>query len=520
MAKVWKILALLLVITVLVWLTTMWRWQSAQVDPSTSDLALHLGVLPLVLTAALVAGIWAIRRLRSYAAAPAVAPARAATPQATPGANAATAEKERSTHVRVWAGNVEVRAGSDWSSAQSSIATGNCKPDLDPHLKDDDGIAMFTAPFPDLSTDAVADAMSELVERMAKAKPDEWAGYETPAEVLRALTLIETATLPMRETLDAHWPALAAPPPSARQKPTTPALPPSVSIRVAIPSRWSASSQRAATAWLELLFDPFIEAGLKAAGQSRAMAHSAKPAVQLHVHPVHSAEAFWLLMDQQLLQWQRDQEAGLLWVLAADSLVSGDDTAAMAAASELFSGSNQRGRVPGEGAAGLLLSSPLWPTQPEAEPPLAKLHRANMLRREKSADASGRISPQVMLQGATDALQASGCVAAQVEHLTADTDHRASRTGEVFEAVQELLPHLDTSEQALRLGVGCGDLGVARLLACVALTARQVHTSQKPALVLGAFPAFERFAVMLTPTSMPSPASPLAPPEATAAQPA
>ena len=159
----------------------------------------------------------------------------------------------------------------------------------------------------------------------------------------------------------------------------------------------------------------------------------------------------------------------------------------------------------------MLLSSPQWPTLPDAEPPLAQLHRANLLRREKSADASGRISPQILLQGATDALLASGCEPAQVEHLTADTDHRASRSGEVFEALQELLPHLDTGEQALRLGVGCGDLGVARLLACVALTAQQVQASQKPALVLGAFPAFERFAVMLTP--------PAAPPEAaTAAQ--
>ena len=75
-----------------------------------------------------------------------------------------------------------------------------------------------------------------------------------------------------------------------------------------------------------------------------------------------------------------------------------------------------------------------------------------------------------------------------------ECDHRASRAGEVYETLQELLPHLDPGEQALRLGVGCGDLGVARLLACVALTAQQVTESQKPALVLGAFPAFERFA--------------------------
>ena len=509
MAKVWKILALLLVVTALVWLTTLWRWQSSNVDPSAGDLAINLGVLPLLLTAVLAASIWAILRLRTYAGAPTVAPTSAATPAAAP---PASAEAERSTHFKILASAVQVRAGSSWSSAQSSIATGECKPDLDAALKDDNGIAMFTAPMPDLSTDTTADAITELVAQLRQAKPEAWAGYEAPAEVLRALTLMEMAASSMQEALDAQWPALSAPPPSARNKPAAPIVPPSVAIRVAIPARWSAQSQQAAGAWLAQLFDPFIDAGLQAAGQSRAMAHNTRPAVQLHMHPVDHAEAFWLLMDQQLMQWQRDKDAGLLWVLAADSLVSDNDTAAMGAARELFSGANQRGRVPGEGAAALLLASPTWPTAPDAEPPLAQLHRASLLRRDKSADASGRVSPQTLLQGATDALKASGWQPAQLEHITSDTDHRASRTGELFEALQELAPQIDTGEQALRLGLGCGDLGVARLLACVALTANQVHESQKPALVLGAFPAFERFAVALTP--------PVAPPEAAAAAPA
>ena len=506
MSKVWKILALLLVITALVWLTTMWRWQSAQVDPSATDLVLKLGVLPVVLTAALVMTVWAVTRLRTYAVAPAASVAVATAPSQAATVN--TAASERSAHVRVLASAVQLRAGSNWSTAQSGIANGECKPELDAQIKDDDGVAVFTAPLPDLATDAVADAMAELVATLARARPDAWVGFETPPEVLRALTLMSLAAGSMQEAIEAQWPALAALPPANRNKTAAPAVPPSVSIRVAIPARWSAQSQQAASAWLEQLFDPFIEAGLKAAGQSRAMAHSARPAMQLHVHPVASAEAFWLLMDQQLLQWQRDKEAGLLWVLAADSLVGNSDIDAMASAQELFSGNNQRGRVPGEGAAALLLASPTWPAPPAAQPPLARLHRANLMRRDKSADASGRISPQTLLQTATDALQGSGWQPAQVQHLTADTDHRASRTGEVYETLLELLPHIEPGEQALRLGVGCGDLGVARLLACVALTVSQVQESQKPALVLGAFPAFERFAVAVTP--------PVAPPEAAA----
>ncbi|MGY4828182.1 hypothetical protein ACVNIS_06365 [Sphaerotilaceae bacterium SBD11-9] len=506
MAKVWKLLALLLVITALVWLTTMWRWQSAHVDPSTADIVLTLVALPLALTLLLAGVIWSIGRLRAYAVAPAtpvaVAPPEAPTP--------APAERPQAPRFQVVSSAVHLRTDSDWSNAQASIAKGECKPELDAQLKDDDGIAVFTAPLPDLSTHALRDEMDKLQARLSQAQPEVWASHEAAPEVLRALASLEMVASSMRDALEAQWPALSAPLPSARSKPSAPTLPPTVSIRVAIPARWPALSQQLASAWIEQLLDPFIESGLKAAGQSRAMAHSMRLAVQLHVHPVDNAEAFWSALDQQLLQWQREKEGGLLWAMAADSLVGENETAALAVAQELFSGGNQRGRVPGEGAAGLLLSSSAWPVPPDAEAPQAQLHRANLLRRDKSADASGRVSPQTLLQSAEDALRASGWQAAQVQHLTCDTDHRASRTGEVFETLQTLLPHLDPSEHALRLGVGCGDLGVARLLACLAITAGQVSKSQQPALVLGAFPAFERFAALLTPAT--------APPEPAAAQ--
>ncbi|HET7795534.1 MAG TPA: hypothetical protein VFL64_19260 [Rhizobacter sp.] len=506
MAKVWKLLALLLVITALVWLATMWRWQSAHVDPGTRDIVVTLVVLPIALTLMLAGVIWSIGRLRTYAVAPAT-PATVAPPQAS---TPALAERPQAPRFRVLSSAVHLRTDREWSNAQSSIAKGECRPELDEQLKDDDGIAVFTAPVPDLSTHALRDAMDELQARLAQDRPEIWANHESAPEVLRALASLEMAASSMRDALEAQWPALSAPLPSSRSKPSAPTLPPTVSIRVAIPARWPAQTQQLASAWIEQLLDPFIDSGLKAAGQSRAMAHSMRLAVQLHLHPVDDAEAFWAVLDQQLMQWQRDQEAGLLWAMAADSLVGENDAAAMAAAQELFSGSNQRGRVPGEGAAGLLLSSSAWPALPDAEAPQAQLHRANLLRRDKSADASGRVSPQTLLQSAEDALRASGWQAVQVQHITSDTDHRASRTGEVFETLQTLLPHLDPGEHALRLGVGCGDLGVARLLACLALTAGQVSRSQQPALVLGAFPAFERFAALLTPAT--------APPEPAAAQ--
>lgn len=509
MAKVWKVLALLVVVTALVWLTTLWRWQAGHVDPSPAQLLTHLVLLPAGLTLALIAMVWSVKRLRTYAAAPVVAATPKAAAQSTTAPSAAATPPTN----QVLAAAVQVRAGAEWKAAQSSIASGDCKIELDKQLRDDDGIAVFTAAMSDVSTDGVADALEGLVETKQHGLPQDWAGDARFTEMQRALTLLEAVTGEMQDAVEAQWPALALPLPTARSQAAAAELPPTVSIRVGIPSHWPVDAQQLATAWLTQHFGPHIEAGLAAAGQSRAMASTARAAVQLHVHPVDSAEAFWLLMEQQLHQWQRERQTGLLWALAADSLVGENTVLSLTQANQLFSGRHQQGLVPGEASAGMLVATPNWPTPPEAKP-LAILYKASLAKREKSADARGRITPQTLVQSVTDTLSGSGLDAAQVQHLTTDADHRVSRTAEVFETVQLLLPHLDAGEHVLRLGVGCGDVGVARLVACAALTATQVQASEAPALLLGAHSPFERLAVLMTPAT-PTPApTPIAAPAA------
>jgi hypothetical protein len=506
MSKAWKTLALLLVITVLVWLTTLWRWQSTQMNPSASDIVVHLVLMPIALTAALVLTIWFIKRLRAYAAAPIVAKPAAGAASAT---DASPSTRQQPSSFKVLASTVLVRAGTDWAGAQDVIQSGDCKPELDALLKDENGTPVFTAALPDVASDLVNDSINELLPTLRAQQPELWNGFECPPDVSRALALMEASVGGMREALATQWEALNASLNTtinaSRPGPATGSASaagwPMATIRVGIPSRWSAASQQIAQAWLGQLFEPVISAGLQAAGQSSAMAKSVQPAVQLHVHAVDTSEAFWLLADQQLQQWQRGGEAGLLLAIAADSLVSEGNVDSLGTAQELFSGSNQRGRVPGEGSAALLLASPHWPELPHAEPASARMHLTSLMRRDKAADAQGRISSATLLQATGDALKGSGHEAPQIGYLTSDVDHRGTRTGELFEVLQELLPHLDTNSDVLRLGVGCGDLGISRLLACLALSATQVQSKNKPTLVLGNFSAFDRFAVVLSPAA-------------------
>ena len=210
MAKVWNILALLLVITALVWSTTLWRWQSSQYDPSPFDLALNLGLLPMVLSAGLVAAVWGVTRLRDHAAIP--TPVPVAVSSVAPAASN-VALPERSAHFRVLGRAVKVRRGSNWREAHTAISEGACKPELDEALKEDDGIAAFTPPCADLDTSGAAGELLALTQALSAVQPQAWASHETPVDLSRRLSLLRDAIEAMQEPLAAQWAALGAPPP-------------------------------------------------------------------------------------------------------------------------------------------------------------------------------------------------------------------------------------------------------------------------------------------------------------------
>ncbi len=501
MAKVWKAFALLLVITALVWLSTLWRWQSAKIDPSGTDVAIQLVALPLALTMALWFTIASFGRLRKYAAAP-IAPTAAPSATSVSAEPAvSSAENERTASFAVLAATALVGAGSDWQAAQASISSGDCKPKLDTELTDDDGLAVFTVRMPDVDASSLEEPLDELTARLASQRPTESSELELGADVKRSLALISQCLASLTESIDAQLPSLAPPPVQRGTAPSASAPAPVMTIRIAVPPRWPLPIQQLAREWIDGHFESTLIAGLSAAGQSPAMAKTVHAAVQLHVHAVADAEAFWAVLDQQLLQWQRDRQPGLLLAIAAESGLSESRVMEMSAANALFSGANPNGFVLGEGAGALLLASPTWHPPEIANKPIARIHRPSIRQRDKSADATGRISPVDATQTLTDALTASACEASAIEHLTSDCDHRASRKGEAYGALQELLPHLDPGTQVLLLGVGCGDIGIARLLACIALAATQVELTQTAGLVLGTFASFDRFAVALVPAA-------------------
>ncbi len=505
MARILKALGLGLVIAAIVWLVTLWQWQNAERDIGMADIIWQLLVLPVVLTLGLLVALWGVQRLRAPAAS--ASSSADAPASATDLALSAEARAQRDACAWVLAEAVHLPVGTDADTAWLTLQAGGVRPDLDPQLQDLDGLPVFTARVPELALEDWLQVHSELMP------PDEGG---LPPAVLRALALLEA---PLHRVLDALPPLLAdvsesdggvgvaasgvgEAPGKAHlagvAQPMAPALQaareakrPRVMVRLVWPSHWQASDRDAATAWLQSQCGALLD-------WSTAM--QATPPVWLST-PLEQSESLWEEVDQQLLRWAREPRPELLLILAVDSLVDAERIDQMQARGELFTAQHQTGRVPGEGAAALLLAHPAWPQLPSQVPEALRLWRPLSGRREKSADAAGRTGCAALVALLTEVLHRS---TPPHEGLTlvSDADHRASRTGELYEALQSLAPELDPMQQVCRAGEACGDLGAARALvptalACAAL--RHSDHAQPLAVVAHVQSSHERVVVALSP---------------------
>ena len=148
---------------------------------------------------------------------------------------------------------------------------------------------------------------------------------------------------------------------------------------------------------------------------------------------------------------------------------------------ELFTSHHQTGRIPGEAAVGLLMVSPaLMERIPEVALPQApvRVSRPVSFKRDKSADAAGRVGSSTLAEAMLHVMTAGQIEPSDRLMVVSDADHRASRTAELFEALQAVAPGLDPMLNVARSGEALGDVGVARTLLSTALGCAAVWHSQ------------------------------------------
>jgi hypothetical protein len=192
----------------------------------------------------------------------------------------------------------------------------------------------------------------------------------------------------------------------------------------------------------------------------------------------------------------------LCLVIACESWIGEDSIQAWDQAGGLRKAKVESGQTPGEGAAGLLLADSQQATAWATDAPSASMHRVAWGRREKSADAGGRISGELLVQLTQDAIQSAGIAPAQISLLVADGDHR--RLAEIFSLEAGALPDLDFSSQCLKVAADCGSAGAVSSLTALVLAHHEASTEQGKALCIGCQDAFERVAVAIQPFTPPS----------------
>jgi len=545
-----------LVIAATVWALTLWQWRRTPDAVSGQAIFWQLLVLPLVLTAVALLAWGAVKRLRALADRPLDA---APKPAATQGLTAAgdggapahvpSADAPEQPVATVLAEALSLSAGHGATEAWHVLKEAGVRPGLDPELSDADGLPVFSARVADLD---LKDWM------LAHGELSQVSDTPLPEQVLRTLALLEA---PLHQLLDAlaawrpepgergwggsaathaHEPVSSLPagapshlsgvgrPDGQAAHQARAERAPALQVRLCLPAAWTAGDRARAVDWVRsqcgALLD-WAEAHGAPAPEWQTTWPSAQSMPQALAAAADAAETspegVWTELASLWPAWSASPRPQLLLLLAADSAVDEACVAQWQARGELFTAHHQRGRVPGEAAVGLLLANRAWeawchmppdallaggPPGPSAREDIAacpRMWRPQVLRRERSADAVGRVDAsgtQALLHGVAQRLapHADGDWT-----LVSDGDHRASRTAEVFEALLAVRPQADPMLSVVRVGDGCGDMGLARSLVSVALASAGLRQGEPTGMALALLvqDALQRVAVPLTPPS-------------------
>lgn len=451
---------------VLCWGGAVWYWHDNNTLPNTGDLVLYLLLLPLVLLFL----IWFARKLILLAgAAPAAASTAPATAVAAPPEEAATMPV-----LHIAAAALRLPHGASAPELRDAFADNAARPTLDDDLKDDHGFPVMTARVQGLDTGATEAAMTAW--RTGQGLPDP----RFNDEQWRALALGAEVAVELGQAATAHQQlyGYAEATPAARAALALPTL----QLLPLLPTSWDLGQRLAAGRWLLHLVEqqgwPADRLALSAAGERG----SADPLVLIGQLAQHSA---------------RESLPYLVMLVACASNVGETTIDAWSSQGILFTARNQRGQIPGEGAAGLLLADPAQAALLDAAT-TPQLHGAVHGTRAASADV-GQTDAKDLIGLATDAMTSAASSANEVQLVTSDTDHRGSRVGELMATANAATPHLDAATQVLGVAAACGQAGAVGAVAALVLAQQDALASASHVLYVSNQDPYQRSAAVIRP---------------------
>jgi len=507
MSRAWKLGLLALVITSMVWLTTLWRWQITARDVGQQDIVLHLLVLPLALLLTLWLAIRLGGQVRRQLQDPAVTPAAKDRALELAAQAASAVDRAQSWDVLLLGSEVCLMPGDQAADVAQQVRDRQVWPGLDTNLTDFNGLPVFTARVPELDHEVTHEACPEHRMRAWRLMARVWQPLaerilEARWQTARADGGQSVATVD-RVATPAHLAGIGRDNRHLRELDC-----PRMTVAVALPEHTAKAWQSQCLAQVQCTWEGLLEAEVATAPWQMDWMVWAEPC----------AQALWARIDQTLRDWSSlpglgQGPARSLVVLVADSAVDQSCIEQWQGRGELFTAQHQQGRVPGEGAVALWWCRTDWPGAGADRQPLVRVMPPVVRSRERSADVPGRVGHQALQACITDAMAAMDSKADWL--VFSDADHRASRTGELFEALTDVAPELDPMRAVYRVGDVCGDLGLCAGLAPLALAEGVIRDhllsgntspeSTTAALVVSVQSPIHRMAVALVPEPVKQP---------------
>ena len=329
----------------------------------------------------------------------------------------------------------------------AAIADNKARPDLDPELVDDDGFPVMSARCDEAADEALQEDVTQwlVMNGMAELQLGEaqWRALTLGTAVVRDL-----AGEGFMQLMPAEGP------------------PPQLHLLPILPASWTVEQRHAGGLWFKHTVAQF---GWAVEQLTRIdVPRDATPAAILAQCATHG---------------QVSNKPVATMLVACDSHIDQDTVDAWAASGVLATPARAGGRIPGEGAAGLLLTS-VESAHRGNDTVFAQLYPLLETRREVSIDSARRPEAKRIGDLAERAVQAAGLQLADVAAIAADTDHRNGRNLELMGMASASLPQLDATLDVMRTGVATGSCGVVPFLCALALARHACLAGNTPALFL------------------------------------
>lgn len=415
------------------WAGAISYWRATDRVPATSDLVLYLLALPLAL---ILASGFARTRISKSASTPEVL----ALPQPTAAIDAQlplalVAAAVRSPH-----------GESPWELS-AAIEANKARPDLDPELVDEDGFPVMTV----RSGDAIDEALQEEMIEYWAANGDP--GVSLNDEGWRALTMASAVVGELANGAACDLlPAEGAPP--------------MLQIVPILPPEWHINERRLAGSW----FDHIV-------AKSGWPIKYIKRVEQEHEFPTPSK-----VLDQ-LAQDARSGTPVVALIVACASNIAQHKVADWETKASLFTSSKPDGLIPGEGAAGLLVTD-LDQARSLDDVAYTLLDPFANATRKASADSSKRADLALLTELTESALKAAGANLSDVAMLIADTGHRSNRVLELMGFASGAMPQLDGVSDVVRAGASSGTCSAVPFVTALALARHHALERNAPVLCI------------------------------------